>query len=1045
MVFFSTILPTLQLLRFLIKEIYTLTALLVLVPFVCRLSAQTSFPVQLESLNINNGLSQSFVSGILQDQKGLMWFTTSDGLNKYDGYTFTVYHHDPDDSTSIGSDDLTCMFEDAKGRLWLGTRHNGIDFFDRENNRFSHIRHSGSNSLQSDNIMSIAEDKSGNLWIRTEQGIDCAEIVTDKPPPRGRSASGNALSLVFTHIRLDAAFEAVRYKYESAKVFVDSRSHVYITTNSRIWEAFYRQKQYTYTLAHRYTFPVIDSFQIADLTEDLASASLLLNTRDVIRFPRHDFDAAVRIFRSVRAQTPWTLDKRHRLWMPDSNRIIQLQVEPLIVQSAVISEPRYMQAIAASTVLFTDRTGVIWIGTGGYGILRYDPEKENFHHILPDFISYQLLESRPGRIAAIGVNSSYSIDIRRQDPVTIRPLADEALMAARSLQFKIGSFAEDTTGNYWFGLHAHIIRYQVKERKLRFYPMPVSEKATLPFPLYADRRENLWMGYNRYFVRYNIRTGLFTRYEYPVRMKSYEYDFLQSIYEDRGLLWLGSANGLFRFNIATGEMRHYTARFADTGSVSNNVILSMCNDTRQPGRYLWIGTKGGGLNRMDKQTGELIRYTTKNGLPNNVIYGILPDEEGRYWLSTNKGLSEFNPRSVHFRNFDVSDGLQSNEFNRYAYCKTEEGLMVFGGMNGINYFNPSDIRVLPPPPVVLTDFRMFNKTVNFKKPGSPIGRDIGFTSEIHLRYEQNVITFQFAAMDYRKPGNAQYRYMMHGFDKDWIYSGTVREATYTNLDPGTYEFTVQGSLGEGVWGTRTTSVAVIIVPPWWQRWWFYGIIISSTMYLTFVLYQYRLNQVIKLERVRNRIARDLHDEVGSSISTIAIYSKILQEHLGTGAFNNAPLLTKITDNAQEIMEAMNDIVWNINTRNDAFENIISRMREHAYQLFEAKGYTLHFYFDDNLARMKLGMEKRRDFYLIYKEALNNIAKYANGKNVWITLTVHNSGIRLTIKDDGQGFERKEVRRSSNGLGNMEFRAAALQGKLRIISAPDQGTEIILAF
>lgn len=278
-----------------------------------------------------------------------------------------------------------------------------------------------------------------------------------------------------------------------------------------------------------------------------------------------------------------------------------------------------------------------------------------------------------------------------------------------------------------------------------------------------------------------------------------------------------------------------------------------------------------------------------------------------------------------------------------------------------------------------------------------------------------------------------------------IYAGTGREATYTNLDPGAYRFVVQGSFAEEIWGKKRTSLLLIIIPPWWRTWWFYALITLSAASASYALYRYRLAQLLKLERVRNRIARDLHDEVGSSISTIAIYSKIIQEHLGSSTFNNGPLMQKITEGATEIMESMNDIVWNINTKNDTFEHIISRMREHAYQLFEAKGYTLHFQFDDNLSRLKLEMEKRRDFYLIYKEALNNIAKYADGRNVWITLSTINAQINLIIRDDGKGFDAATIRQGGNGLVNMQHRAATLQGRIQITSAPGEGTQIHVSF
>lgn len=1008
-------------------------------------NAQISTSLSFESLNINNGLSQGFISSIIQDKSGLMWFATSDGLNKYDGTTFTIYHHDPDDPASIGSDDLACLFEDSKGRLWIGTRNNGLDLFDRENHIFTHIRHKGGNSIRSDNIQGITEDKTGALWIRTKNGIDRLEI-TDQKYMSGNFTGNYFYSkykLSFTHIKLNGEIEAGRDKYGSEKVFTDSRNHVFITTNNSVLELKYNAAKNTYITLKKFSYAVSDSSFIPDLLEDTIQHCLLLNRGKIIKFYDYNFGLPLEIYRYNELLVRWTIDKNDVLWLAEKNKIVRLSLKSGENNSFFSADPLQLKATNTSTVFYTDHTGVIWIGSGGYGILKYDPEKELFHQILPELSPYQILENKNKKII---INTFQEINIKKNKPVSVSQLIDVNILKIKFPKIGVVSFAEDSTGNLWLGIHGGIIKYDIKTKNALRYDIPFKDLALLPFPVFTDSRNNIWMGYGNYLVRYTPSPGKFTRYSYPLKSVFYEYDFLQCIYEDHGFLWLGLVNGLLRFDIETGRMKdYYFNQENDKSSLSNNFIFSITNDFRQPQKYLWIGTKGGGLNRLNKLTGRFTRYNIKDGLANNVIYGILPDDHGNLWLSTNKGLSEFNPVTRRFRNFNVSDGLQSNEFNRYAYCKTSEGLMVFGGMSGINYFDPKDIKTLEPPDVILTDFRLKNKSVGLKDPESPLKKDIGFTKEMHLLYKQNVVTFVFAGMDYRKKGSIIYRYMMEGFDKDWIYSGTVHEATYTNLNPGDYRFIVQGSFVNGLWGKRNTSMNLHVIPPWWRTWWFYILSTTGSLSGTYMLYRYRLFQLTKLDSLRNRIARDLHDEVGSSISTIAIYSKIVHDQLGSATFDNEPLLKKISEHATEIMEAMNDIVWNINTKNDVFENIINRMREHAYQLFEAKGYTLHFDFNENLYRMKLEMEKRRDFYLIYKEALNNIAKYANGKNVWITVDLKNSEIVLVIIDDGQGFDINAVKTKSNGLNNMNFRAASLNGTLNIVSTPGEGTSLYLSF
>jgi signal transduction histidine kinase len=298
-------------------------------------------------------------------------------------------------------------------------------------------------------------------------------------------------------------------------------------------------------------------------------------------------------------------------------------------------------------------------------------------------------------------------------------------------------------------------------------------------------------------------------------------------------------------------------------------------------------------------------------------------------------------------------------------------------------------------------------------------------------------------MDYRKKGSIHYRYRMEGFDKEWLYPQQAHEATYTNLDPGTYRFVVQASFENGAWSEDSASVELIVIPPWYRTWWFYSLAAALVSALSYAFYRFRLYQLRRLDKLRNRIAMDLHDEVGSSISTIAIYSKIAHDHLADSNFDKQPLLKKINDFATDIMTSMNDIVWSINTKNDAFEHIISHMRKHATQLLEAKGYELHFSVDEKLLRFSLGMERRREFYLIYKEALNNIAKYAGARHVWISLLAGENKITLRIRDDGRGFDPTQVKSSGNGLANMRQRATSLHGTFSISSSVGSGTEIVV--
>ncbi|OYV84647.1 MAG: hypothetical protein B7Z63_06610, partial [Ignavibacteriae bacterium 37-53-5] len=311
------------------------------------------------------------------------------------------------------------------------------------------------------------------------------------------------------------------------------------------------------------------------------------------------------------------------------------------------------------------------------------------------------------------------------------------------------------------------------------------------------------------------------------RLSSFErlsgsYNITCMLEDSSGVLWVGTpALGLIEYDPADGSKKYYSHRQGDSTGLSSSFILSIEPDPREPSRYLWIGTDGGGMDRFDKQTGRAEHFDLTNGLPNDVVYGILADRAGDLWLSTNRGLCRFDPRKHAVRVFDVDDGLQSNEFNRREFFQMPDGKMYFGGIAGVNGFYPDRIRVNEHvPPIVITRFTIFGKTVAPDRSSRILNRPITMADTVTVNYRDNALSFRFAALDYSEPGKNRYSYKLEGFDRDWIMSGTNRNATYTNLDPGVYVLRVRGSNSDGVWNMKGTSVVLIVKPPFWMTDWF---------------------------------------------------------------------------------------------------------------------------------------------------------------------------------------------------------------------------------
>jgi len=308
-----------------------------------------------------------------------------------------------------------------------------------------------------------------------------------------------------------------------------------------------------------------------------------------------------------------------------------------------------------------------------------------------------------------------------------------------------------------------------------------------------------------------------------------------------------------------------------------------------------------------------------------------------------------------------------------------------------------------------------------------------------------MISFGFAAMDFTSVARNSFRYELENFDKDWVDAGNINSATYTNLDPGTYLFKVVGSNNDGVWNLKGASIQLTILPPWYMTWWFRIILALLVVASIYIIYRLRLNQALHLLKVRNSIASDLHDEIGSTLSSVYIYSEVAKKSVGDSNPEAQDMMKNISSEVAGMIDALSDIVWTVNAKNDRFENIMNRMHGTSVELCEAQNYQLHFKMDESLNNLKMGMENRRNFYLIFKEAINNVVKYAHGNNVWITLRQDSrKEIIFIIKDDGQGFDIN-ARRDGNGLVNIMKRTAELNGNIQIISAPGEGTEIQLQF
>ncbi|HAP36849.1 MAG TPA: hypothetical protein DCQ28_13295 [Bacteroidetes bacterium] len=312
-----------------------------------------------------------------------------------------------------------------------------------------------------------------------------------------------------------------------------------------------------------------------------------------------------------------------------------------------------------------------------------------------------------------------------------------------------------------------------------------------------------------------------------------------------GSVWIGTLNeGIYHLDPSTLSLKHFSSNAVDPSTISHNYVITLCLDPIEPERYLWAGTYGGGLNRLDRTNGKYLRFNERTGLPSNVINSIRPDKKGFLWISSNHGLWKLDPRSLQFLFYDINDGLQGLEYNRFESYSASDGKMFFGGTEGVNVFYPERILENPHiPPVVFTDLRIKNRSIYHRNENSPLSISITETKNVTLQYSDNVITLEFAALDFVNTGKNQYSHRLSGFENEWSAPTTRRTTTYTNLDPGEYLFTVKGSNGDGVWNEQGASLAITILPPWYRTWWAYVLYIFSSIMLLLSIRQYELKRL----------------------------------------------------------------------------------------------------------------------------------------------------------------------------------------------------------
>ncbi|TMM56774.1 response regulator [Maribacter algarum] len=836
-----------------------------------------------DHLTTEDGLSQSDINSIYQDDQGFMWFATHDGLNKYDGYEFTVYNPDPNDSESINSNLIFDIVGDKNKNLWIGTTGSGLNLFDRSSEKFRAFKHKKDDpkSLINNHISTLYKDHNELLWIGTNRGVDMLDLK--KPLD----------SAVFEHIPFNQ--ESLLPNFDGRriyKIFENSKNQLLVGGIGGIFKLS-RDRNGNLYFKSINTELGLENTTVLSIAEDRDNR-LIIGTIDAMYMHKKGVvDTKMsKVFDGL--FNNFILDQNHNIWCGTNNGLLlfdnSAQNELPTFEQRFTYNPLQPNSIKKNIIksLAVDKTGIVWVGTNGGGVSKFDPDRKQFAHIRktldPNSLSYDKIRSifedsngniwigtEGGGLNLLDNENTLGYSRFKTFNATLKPFAITETNVGNKKSLLIG--VENTPGLYHLDISNPA---NIKNENI----LPFEEVGNSVFALLTDSNQNVWVGtygggVQRWVPNQNGEGYVKNQFVYSEgNTQSIPSNIIRSIFEDsEGNIWFGTANGLCR--LSPDQVLSPNPQFEvfqndpqNKNSLSHNYILALYESTMGD---FWIGTFGGGINKFVSvsQDGKpsFISYTESQGLPNNVIKGILEDENQNLWLSTNQGLTRFDSKAGEFKNFDVNDGLQSNEFQELAALKRRNGEMLFGGVNGFNAFYPNQIIENPhPAETVITDFSIFNTSV---KVGGEVNNRIILekplyeTEEIQLKHWENSFSFEFASLHFAAPQKNNFAYMLEGFDEDWINtSSSKRFATYTNLEPGEYILKVKASNNDGLWDKTPSSIKLTIVPPFWQTTWaylLYGIlgILALFAYRKFTIIKTTEKHSLQLEHLEKEKFEDM--------------------------------------------------------------------------------------------------------------------------------------------------------------------------------------------
>ncbi len=998
---------------------------------------------------MQDGLSQSVILDIVQDSTGFLWIATQDGLNRYDGNEFKVFKYSPTDSNSIKGNWINTLTLGNNSTLWIGTYRSGLGKLNLKTYKYTHVlpdtssskkkfaigkiipfnnflfvstygngfyiinlqtnqikrflhNPKDSNSPSGNFIRSMLLSKNNVLWLGTTKGLDRFDIKKE----------------IFTHYFKNDKNKKLAENF-IVTLLEDSNNNLWIGTRKglNIYNQITKQL-FEYSNSPKIKNSLSDK-TIIDFWEDSYGYVWIATWKGGLNKTKIPISSSVFNYKKIEfisfqkeAGNNFSLsgnyvrkifeDKSKNLWIGTwGSSLNKIDLKPQKFHSVGSNKKDKLHLSNNFVRSFTmDVNGRLWVGTDGGGLDILDTKKNNFEN---HSFGYKKNKN-------LGKDRIYSL-------LTI------------------------SNNDIWIGLGDGLVIWHSKENKFqnieikKYFP---EIKRNILINGIVEYENEIILSSNFGLLVYTKKTNKFSKLYFPEKYKSIfpdkEISFI--LKEDKNNLWVGT-NKSFLFKILLTK---------NDGSLFPKNIVSFLN--RIPKNYfgskrvnhlckdkkgsVWISTSQGLFELTSNDSINI--FTEKDGLPNEIIYASLEDNLGNIWVSTNKGIAKlsFNDGKTFIKNYDASDGLQGNEFNQASCYKSSKDVLYFGGINGYSYFKPKELKENPfPPNSVITQINILNKEI-------PNHNKVISNKALTVNYYDKMLTFSFAALEFTNPSKNKYAYKLEGFDDIWIYTENKRHATYTNLNPGNYKLKLKTSNDDEIWGKETHVLSLTVQPPFWMTWWFILLSLISIALLLFLIHKYRVKRLLEMERLRIKIASDLHDEVGPLLTQISLTADSINYDSDMSRIKKRS--TTIRDRSCEIRNSLSDVIWTIDARKDKFENLIDRMHDFSNSLVEEKDIKLKFISNISDMNKILKVDFRQNIFLIFKEAVNNAVKHSLGSQITINIAYKKNEFIMKISDNGIGLDT-EKNYKGNGLKNIKMRAEKISAQIEFFN--NNGFTILL--